>query len=897
MQSDSDERPLVTILGDADSLSHDLVGGKGANLARLVEVGFTVPAGFCVTTAAYRTLIDTPTVRAAIHELDGLDPTDMEQISDNSATVRARIEAQSFPDAVRDAVEDALNDIDAVAYAVRSSATAEDLPSASFAGQHETFLGVSPDDVLTNVRACMASLFTDRAVSYRLRNDISHDVALAVVVQEMVSPDVAGVLFTADPLTGNRRVASVDANYGLGESIVVGEVAADNARIDRLSGEILSYDIGEKSLAIRAGGAKSGGTERVSISSEKRTARALSDSQLRALVRVGNAVAEEFDSPQDIEWALVDGKFIALQSRPITTLFPVPSPPPTDESLHVYLSFGHQQAMAEALPPLVVDFWRGFLNNGAARVLPADAGIRIATEAADRIYIDLTPMVRIAPVRRLILHAVSALSEPAADGLVALLERRRADISPRSRRDGLLALARTVRRGFPLLRSAAPRATLRFVRSFVLGPPNLGADRAWVETWGRNLAASIRRPDSRAERVRRAFNEFDILLVLSDVLPRMTSLPAAIVAGKLLRRWFPDMAYEIDAIGKGFEFEVVTQMNQQLGELADIAREHPAVIDGLADGASMASIEDEPGGEEFVTAFEAFLDEFGHRATGEIDLSRPRWHTNPTSLLRTIRSNVEHGSAGGHRTHLSELQRRAETAAARLESRADHGLFGSIRQTVVRRLIRTYRGGIQLREYPKQGVSHLFATIHDVLSEAGEWLAAENVLDQPDDVWYLRKPELLALLSGDEMAVDVTTRRQAHERYAAMVAPPLLTSEGEQPSQSDDDRPEGALSGTPVSAGVVEGHARVVRDPAKATIETGEILVAPSTDPGWTPLFLNAAGLVMEVGGRMTHGALVAREYGIPAVASVPDATTTIRTGERIRVDGKRGIVERIDRE
>lgn len=249
----SEAGPFTVPFGNANAKELECTGGKGANLARLVDAALPVPEGFCVTTAAYRTLIDTPDIRSAIESLDALDPNDTDEIAEATAEIRLKIQQRTFPENVRRAVLEALGGLDADAYAVRSSSTAEDLPSTSFAGQHESYLGVhGPDAVLERVRDCMASLFTDRSVSYRLQNDVSHDdVAMAVVVQTMVDPDVAGVLFTADPVSGNRHVASVDANYGLGDTVVAGEVSPDNARVNQRTGEVLEYDIGEKGHALR----------------------------------------------------------------------------------------------------------------------------------------------------------------------------------------------------------------------------------------------------------------------------------------------------------------------------------------------------------------------------------------------------------------------------------------------------------------------------------------------------------------------------------------------------------------------------------------------------------------------------------------------------------------------
>ena len=362
----------------------------------------------------------------------------------------------------------------------------------------------------------------------------------------------------------------------------------------------------------------------------------------------------------------------------------------------------------------------------------------------------------------------------------------------------------------------------------------------------------------------------------------------------MLEQLFPDVPEDVNAVGRGFPDELVTRINLGLGDLADVARANPAVADALREGASLETVESLEGGAEFSAALEEYLEEFGHRATGEIDISRPRWQENPSGLLATVRANLEHEQQGAHRSHIRQMEREAVGAAVALEQRADHGLLGPVRRRLVRQLIRTYRGYIQTREYPKQGAAHMFTTWRGVLCEAGEVLVDDGMLSDSTDVWFLRLEELLAALEGEWSTVDIDTRRAEFERHKSLTAPPVLTSEGEAPSGrlEREDVPEGALTGTGVSGGIVEGIARVVRDPTTETIKNGEILIAPSSDPGWTPLFLNAAGMVVEVGGRMSHGALVAREYGIPAVVSVSEATERIETGQRIRIDGTQGIVE-----
>ncbi len=886
----------VVSFDDTRAVERALVGGKGANLARLSNAGLPVPEGFCVTTIAYEELIDDPVVRDAVDELSSLDPTDTVAIANAGRILRARIEELDVPAEIRGAIEDALEAMatdPGETYAVRSSATAEDLPDASFAGQQETFLNVPGDAIVDRVRDCMASLFTDRAITYRARNEIPHgDVALAVVVQRMVTPDVAGITFTADPQTGNRHVASVEAAIGLGEALVSGEATADDVRIDKRTGEILEYTVGDQQVAVRP--RSKGGVETGDLGG--RDDPLLSDERVQALVDIGTEIEELFDTPQDIEWCLKDGEFYVVQARPITSLFPVPSPEPDDDRLHVYYSFGHAQVFSEAMPPLVRDLWRTYITETMAE-LGVEFETPLMVEAGGRLYFDMTMTLDVGFLRRRMPDTMEMMSEDVGAAIDDLLTRRSDEFqSERTLRQTLAVLPRVVgamwtstRKGFPMMSANV----VEFVESFIGEPNPPEAEEAKWTTWGRTVAAQMREPNTPAERACEVFDFSDELLQL----PTLGTLYAAIVAEACLKRLFPNAPEAVNDVGRGLPDDLVTRINLGLGDLADVARDHPAVADALRQDSSLREIESCEGGDAFLAALDEYLDEFGHRATGEIDASRPRWRDDPSGLLATVRANLEHGEKGDHRKRLQRLEREANAAAEALERRADHGVFGPIRKRLVRRLIRTYRSYIQTREYPKQGFGYLFTAWHEILRDAGELLADDGVLADSDDVWFLRSDELVAALEGNSIDVDIAARRAEFERYTDLSAPPVLTSEGEVPGvrSARDDLPEGVLVGTGVSGGVVEGRARIVRDPAKETIEEGEILIAPSLDPGWTPSFLNAAGVVVEVGTRTSHGAIVAREYGLPAVVSVPEATRQIETGQRVRVDGTNGTIEIIE--
>ena len=352
------------------------VGGKGANLGELSRIaGVHVPAGFCVTTGAFRRVMaEVPSLEDRLGRLSGLDPDDRSTIAAISAEIRDAVGGLPVPDDLAAAIARSLARVgEDAAYAVRSSATAEDLPTASFAGQQDTYLNVvGPASVLDRVRSCWASLFTERAVTYRLRHGVDHRTAhMAVVVQRMVTPDASGVLFTAEPVTSNRRVTSVEAVLGLGEALVSGLVNADSYTVR--DGEVVERAVAVKEQAVRA--SPGGGTRMAAIEPEQQHRAALTDAQAVRVAALGRRIEAHFGCPQDIEWCLVDGEFWIVQSRPITTLFPVPGA--EDGDTHVYVSVGHQQMMTDAMTPLGLSVWQ--------MTTP-----RPMAEAGGRLFVDVT---------------------------------------------------------------------------------------------------------------------------------------------------------------------------------------------------------------------------------------------------------------------------------------------------------------------------------------------------------------------------------------------------------------------------------------------------------------------------------------------------------------------------
>ena len=834
-------------LDDPTAADPAVTGGKAATLAALRDRGFPIPDGWVVTTDAYRELAANPAVEAARADLRDADTASAR--ADAAEAVRDVLAARSLPDDVRSALEE-LPDGE---YAVRSSATTEDLADASFAGQHETQLGVARDDLPDAVSACLASAYTDRAVDYRARNAVPDDaVAMAVLVQRMIEPDASGVLFTADPVSGSRRVATLDAGPGRGDERVTGRSPADSIRFDRDSGE-LTY--------------APGAGERV-----------LSDDDVRALVSFGDRLADVLDSPQDVEWALRDGDISVLQSRPITALYPLPEPEPADGRVHVYYSFGHRQGMPDAMFPLVLDTWDQLLSS----VGPAfGLSKRLAAKAGGRLYIDITAYLDDPWLRDRILRNFSVVDEPAVDALRDLLDSRPDDfpLESRTATDTLRALGsvRRVAAGFGTVLRKLPAALLR-------NDPTADAGRV-EKTYATNVDRSldhIENADSLEDRVNTAY---DALLDSPRWLfePFYAPFIAALVAGWALRRLCDPE--RVDALALGIRHDAVYRMTTDLAAVADTARGTPAA-DALRDGATLTELEDVGGAEAFREAFDEFLDDYGFRAVGEIDWSRPRYREDPTPLLHAVTAALD--ADPGRSDALEERARRAKRA---LVANAH-----PVVRPLVRRLATVYREDIGLREHPKFSISRLLDAVRTVTLEAGEELADAGALDAREDVWLLSLSELRDAAADPRtlVGVDFTARRRDHQRNQRLDPPRVVTSDGEIPRPPA--RTVGrALSGTGAAPGVVEGVVRVVTDPSAQRLRSGEILVAPYTDPGWTPLFPAAGAVVTEVGGRLTHGALVAREYGIPAVVAVTGATTRLSTGDRVRVDGTRGTVERLD--
>ncbi|WP_229858201.1 rifamycin-inactivating phosphotransferase, partial [Streptomyces anandii] len=784
-------------LREIDDRKAAVVGGKGANLGRLSRIAdVRVPAGFCVTTDAFRRIIaQAPSIDDRLDELSRLSAGDPDAIRTLSAEIRRTIEETAVPDDLAARITSALvRHGERAAYAVRSSATAEDLPTASFAGQQDTYLNVvGRKAVLQHIRRCWASLFTERAVVYRRRNGIDHRaVSMAVVVQRMVFPHAAGILFTADPVTGDRRTATVDAGFGLGEALVSGVVNPDVFKVR--DGEVVAETIAAKQRAVHA--LPGGGTRETALDSRRREQPALTHEQVVRLVSLGRRIEAHFGRPQDIEWCLADDDFHIVQSRPITTLFPVPER--DDEDNHVYVSVGHQQMMTDAMKPLGLSMWQ------STAMVPMYA-------AGGRLFVDVT--------RR--------LASPA--GRAALLD--------------------LVGKGEPLVRDALETVLDRddfvpLLPDADAGGPPAGGAPAPIDTDPAVVGALIERSRASVAALAREIRTksgpelFDFLPVAFEEHKRVLSDPLniqAIMAGMEATWWLNDKLYEwlgeknaADTLTLSAPGNITSQMGLDLLDVADVIRPYPEVVEFLRsveddgfpyEGSLYDAFLDElaklTGGARARAAIEGYLDRYGMRCAGEIDITRPRWRERPTTLVPVILDNIRNFEPGAAERRFEqgrqEALKKEQDVLARLRALPD----GGRKADEAKRMIDRVRTFIGYREYPKYDiVSRYFLYKEALLREAGRLVAA-GVLGDEEDIFHLTLQELSDAVRSKQ--VDgrlIEQRKDAFRSYRALTPPRVLTSDGEclNGAYRRDDVPAGALVGLPVSAGAVEGRARVVLD-------------------------------------------------------------------------------------
>ncbi|MCR8869033.1 phosphoenolpyruvate synthase [Peribacillus frigoritolerans] len=868
-------KPYVLEFREIDKTKQMVVGGKGMNLGECSRIdGILVPEGFCVTTEAFKRVIgENDELHQLLDQLAVQKVDERKRISEISRKIRDLIEGIEIDKGIEEDIDRCLLTFGFEhAYAVRSSATAEDLPFASFAGQQDTYLNIKGKDaILQHITKCWASLFTDRAVIYRMQNGFDHrKVYLSVVIQRMIFPQASGILFTADPVSSNRKVLSIDASFGLGEAPVSGLVSADNYKVQE--GRIVEKKISAKKLAIYA--RKEGGTVEKEIEPGQQVLSTLSDEQVLGLERIGRKLEAHFGCPQDIEWCLVDDTFYIVQSRPITTLYPIPEA--NDQENHVYVSVGHQQMMTDAMKPLGLSFW----------LLTTPAPMRIA---GGRLFVDVTHMVASPESRKMLVEAIGQHDPLMKDALINIIERGDFIKSvPNDKQEQSSGKSN----------KSVPSADSR---------PQIENDPTIVSDLIKRTQTSIEELKQNIQ-TKSGSELFDFILEDIQILKKilfdpqssavfMAAIDASSWINEKMNKWLGEKN-AADTLSQSVPNNITSEMGLALMDVADVIRPYPKVIDYLQqvkDDNFMDELVKFDGGQETQDAIYDYLGKYGMRCAGEIDITKTRWSEKPTTLVPVILSNIKNFEPNA--SNLKFEQGRHEALKKELEilDRLKQLPDGEQKAKETKRMISLIRNFIGYREYPKYGMVNRYFVYKQALLKEAEQLVQANVIHEKEDIYYLTFEELHEVVRTNKLNYQMISKRKDEYRlYEKLTPPRVITSDGEiiVGEYKRDNLMAEAIVGLPVSSGIIEGRARVILNMEDADLEDGDILVTTFTDPSWTPLFVSIKGLVTEVGGLMTHGAVIAREYGLPAVVGVVNATKLIKDGQRIRVNGTEGYIE-----
>ena len=888
---------MLTLPLDSTESNLATTGGKGHNLSILSRGGISVPGGFVVTTSAYHDFINENN-KKLLHKIEETLNSHDDNLEEASAIIQTAFRNQKMSSELRNEIVKRLSELQKqdpmVNLAIRSSATCEDMPDASFAGQHDTYLNIPHSEVEKNVIECFASLFTPRAISYRNRNNLSHiDAGMAVVCQCMATAQTSsGVLFTANPLTGRRNESVLEAIPGLGEALVSGLTEPDRYVVTRKDDNdftIKDKRIGAKSktiLAVDGGGVKV-------ESSSSTTFEVLTDDEVKSIIGLGQTVQDLYGGkPQDIEWTKsVDGTFSVVQSRPITTLYPMPNVPMYP--LQVYFSFKAVQGIIEPIYPAGQEAVRKGLLGGLLSWITwgrcGNTGDFLQT-VGERLYINMTNILRNVLGRKIILKAMTGVDPASSVAIEGLVEKEN---------DYDLGINSGVGPFFLMrLASLASVISPRFFASVLF--PGWMRERLFrrVDKFVDSVEDKANKAEGLSDLVDLQKDALQSLFpsVMTHLIPRFAAgLAPLAILGKLAAN-FPNGKDLVLTITRALPHNVTTEMDLKLWSVAKSIQSDSKSLhhfksvdaDGLAAEYLQGSLPDVA-----QSAVSHFMTEFGMRGLYEIDFGLPRWREEPAPLMNTLKSYVEINEDRAPDKVFANGGKVAEEAIDELGNQLNKPWLVSFLASRVRQL-----AGV--RELPKFTIIRIMGILREKMLIEGEKLVSTGALDDAKDLFNLETEEIKALANGelaDCKGIVLERRTTMAQESKRTRLPRVITSDGFAFFGGCAKIVEGAnvLGGEPVSPGVYEGRIRVVHDPSKIKLTQGEVLCCHGTDPSWTPLFLSAGALVMEVGGLMTHGSVVAREYGIPAVVGLEKVTERLKTGQLVRVDGSSGTIELLE--
>lgn len=848
----------VQNLDDTANATIEKVGGKAANLAELMAEGFPVPPAFVVTTRAYEEhLVD----------LSGGIPKE-------GKAIRKALLKSTFSGKLEKEILAAHHSFQKsrkkpLVYAVRSSATAEDLPDASFAGQHESYYYVTENNLLKMIKSCWASLWTEAACSYRNSQGIDHlSVKMAVIVQEMILSEVSGITFTRDPVTGNESLLVIESSWGMGAAIVDGRVTPDQFTVHRESRAITRSKISDKRYMIPPSPDDPDQMRIIEVPETKRRAPTLPDNQIAQITEYALKAEAHFGCCQDIEWAFHRDSFYLLQSRPITSAGQIEETIPKGKFVlfkPLYENF------TDPLLPLSIDL--------------LDRTIDPITFIYGRAYSNIADLRPFIPLK--------------------LTDAQLANMSYLS--------------GNAMERSALSLKKLPlFIFLFFLFYLSFGVFYSRTKKMPDDFMDSFRK------RAKEAVNNdsIDAIGIIYELFfcPRFFEpvgnmvLLANTSAGRywgliwvikfLFNRWLPHLPKEAPSIFTSGDNGILpTQMGRAITKMATTAGNNSKVKKIILETRASEVInrlESEPQAEPFLKALENFMALHGHRGLKEMEINSPRWEENPATVINMMKNYLhDPHCADKEREKEEKLHRKREQLLAEIKAGLQNKpleKLTEIRWKLISFLGNQSRYFIKLRENSRYYHIMIFYSVRKkVLKKEADFLK-KGKLKCKDDIFYLKWKELKALDSGKMSYEDVEDlirrRRLEYIRLCKFTAPKTIGILSSAEEKTGHDRGNKVLNGQGAAPGIYQGRARVILDPSvNATLKAGEILVAPYTDPAWTPLFLTAGAAVVETGSYLSHAGTIAREYGMPCVVDVPDCTSFIRTGDLVTVDGTSGKV------
>ncbi len=862
-------KQILLKLESANHSNFDDVGGKAANLGEMITSKMPVPTGYVLTTTGYDLFIQENSLQDRISKLlNESNLSDFDDLEKVSKEIKSLINDSEMPEKLLVEWLAKKDYFESKSFAVRSSSTAEDLPGLSFAGQYDTFLNVKGlDNILSYIKKCFASLWNARAISYREQNNIDNfSISHAVVLQELIDSDKSGILFTANPINGRRDQMLINSSFGLGEAVVGGEVNPDQWVIAK-NGEIIEETIATKEMqSVRA----NYGIELVEIEKSKQNIKSLNKSQLMELLELAKTAEEYFGSPQDLEWAYLNNKFYLVQSRPITSLYPMPKKVASKDDLRVLINFNnYSQAMQEPFTPMGESIIESLFAS-AINYLGHDVKVDDLwwlQSIGGRLFIDFTDLVRTEKSSSKFKNVDAADKDPVTiQAIKQFIERNKSEIIAPEKQFKLRKLI-----NFKVIKLG-----LGIINQYLYGIRS--AEKARNKAI--NLADTI---------IRDLENEKSKLKSLSDKLNFFNK------HGK---------TFFLDGFGIVFYvavsstyIEKVKKMlennNLPTNDLKYVERSlpHSPTTEMGMEILQLARYYDELGEKPRANdeKIKEFISKYGHRNLIELDVGIKPWKEDPSYVLDLINTHIDNETYQKGIDSFKEGEVEAEKAIKRIvDSLKSKNKNRSAKKA--EKMLLDFRAMFGIREKPKSFVRKFLTIFRDILLEIGDDLYSTGAIDHPEDIFYLK---LQDIKRNQDLIDKVKNNKEQYQINLKKKAPRIIASTGESIYAAKTNNKDGSLEGIPVSSGAYEGIARIIHSPKEAyRLKNGEILVTAGTNPTWTPLFLKLGALVMETGGSISHGSVVAREYGLPAVAGLANATSIIKDGQKIRVDGESGLVE-----